>query len=158
MKEPAMKLLRELLKNSKRSDRELAKVLGVSQATVSRTRSKLVRDGVIKEFTVIPDFVKLGYTIMVISSVKTTIDGAMRQKAEAYVKQHPNIIFMTKAQGMGRNGIMISLHRDYAEYSDFHSALLQYWGTDIEERDEILVNLKGSPVRPLSFSYLAKQE
>lgn len=153
-----MKLLRELLKNSKRSDRELAKVLGVSQATVSRTRSKLVRHGVIKEFTVIPDFVKLGYTIMTISFVKTKMNADMRRKAETYVKQHPNIIFMTKAQGMGKNGIMISLHRDYAEYSDFHSTLLQYWGTDIEERDEILVNLKGSFVRPFSFSYLAKQE
>jgi len=48
------KLLSELLKDSKRSDRELAKALGVSQPTVTRNRSRLVKDGVIREFTVIP--------------------------------------------------------------------------------------------------------
>jgi DNA-binding Lrp family transcriptional regulator len=51
-----MSLLLELLKDSKRSDRELAKVLGVSQPTVSRMRSRLVKEGVIRDFTVVPDF------------------------------------------------------------------------------------------------------
>ena len=70
-KKKMMKLLLELLKDSKRSDRELAKVLGVSQPTVSRMRSKLVKEGVIKSFTVIPDFVKMGYEILAITLVKT---------------------------------------------------------------------------------------
>jgi len=151
-----IKLLMELLKNSKRSDRELAKVLDVSQATVSRMRSRLVKEGLIREFTVIPDFAKLGYVIMAISFVKTKMSPEMRKKAEKYVKMHPNIIFMTKAQGMGRNGLMISLHKDYAEYSDFLTDLLRYWGNDIEERDDILVSLKGPFVRPLSLSHLAR--
>jgi len=52
MKKRMMNLLFELLKNSKRSDKELAKVLMVSQPTVTRMRSRLVKEGVIKEFTV----------------------------------------------------------------------------------------------------------
>lgn len=158
MKERMQMLLLELLKDSSRSDRKLAKVLGVSQATVSRMRNNLVKDGLIKEFTIIPDFVELGYAIMSISFVKTKMGTEMRKKAEKYVEGHPNIIFMTKAQGMGRNGLMISLHKDYAEYSDFLTDLLQYWGDDVEERDDILVNLKGPFVRPFSLRYLAKQE
>ena len=59
-----MSLLLELLKNSKRSDREIAKALGVSQPTVSRRRQRLVEEGMIKEFTVIPDFTKMGYEIL----------------------------------------------------------------------------------------------
>jgi len=158
MKKIMRKLLSELLKDSKRSDRELAKILGVSQATVTRMRHRLVSEGMIKEFTIIPDLFKMGYTIMAISFVKTKMGTEMREKAEKYVKGHPNIIFMTKAQGMGRNGLMISLHKDYAKYSDFLSDLLEYWGADIEERDDILVSLKGPSVRPFSLSYLAKQE
>ena len=46
MKDRMMKVLLELLKDSKRSDRELAKVLGVSQPTVSRTRWRLVKEGI----------------------------------------------------------------------------------------------------------------
>ncbi len=158
MKEVAKRLLFELLKDSKRSDRELAKILDVSQATVSRMRSRLVKEGVIREFTIIPDFLKLGYSIMAVSLVKTKMGPEMREKALKYVRKHPNIIFVTSAQGMGRNGLMISLHKDYAEYSDFFSDRLQYWGDDIAERDDILISLKGPFVRPLSLSYLAKQE
>jgi DNA-binding Lrp family transcriptional regulator len=62
----AQKLLRlvsEMLKNSKKSDRELAGILGVSQPTVSRTRVRIEND-YIKTYTIIPDFEKLGYQIM----------------------------------------------------------------------------------------------
>jgi len=50
MKEKMGKVLLELLKDSKKSDREIAKDLGVSQPTISRMRSRLVKEGVIKEF------------------------------------------------------------------------------------------------------------
>jgi DNA-binding Lrp family transcriptional regulator len=41
MKELEGKWLSELLKNSRRSDRELAKAIGVSQPTTTRLRTKL---------------------------------------------------------------------------------------------------------------------
>jgi len=55
MKTKVRKFLLELLKDSKRSDREIAKVLGVSQPTITRMRNRLVQEGVIQEFTIIPD-------------------------------------------------------------------------------------------------------
>ena len=45
MKKRMMSLLLELLKDSKRSDRELAKILGVSQPTITRLRHKLEKNG-----------------------------------------------------------------------------------------------------------------
>ncbi len=42
MRKITRKLLSELLKDSKRSDRELAKVSGISQPTITRKRRKLV--------------------------------------------------------------------------------------------------------------------
>ena len=44
-RELAKKLLIELLRNSKESDRKLAKKLGVSQPTITRVRGKIERDG-----------------------------------------------------------------------------------------------------------------
>jgi len=44
-KDLPQKLLRELLKNSKQSDRELAKTLKVSQPTITRLRHKLEKSG-----------------------------------------------------------------------------------------------------------------
>jgi DNA-binding Lrp family transcriptional regulator len=44
MKDVELKLISELLKDSHRSDRELAKAVGVSQPTVSRLISKLRKE------------------------------------------------------------------------------------------------------------------
>jgi DNA-binding Lrp family transcriptional regulator len=49
MKDVELKLVSELMKNSRRSDRELAKAVGVSQPTVSRLVKRLEKDGLIKE-------------------------------------------------------------------------------------------------------------
>jgi DNA-binding Lrp family transcriptional regulator len=60
MKQKMRQLLSELLKDSKRSDRELAKTLKISQPTVSRMRHTLVKKKVITQFTAIPDPANLG--------------------------------------------------------------------------------------------------
>ena len=59
LKRIELRLVAELMKNSRKSDRELAKILGISQPTVTRIRNKLEREGVIREYTAIPDFSKL---------------------------------------------------------------------------------------------------
>src|SRR3989304_9887091 len=56
-------LLQELVKNSKRSDRDLAKILGVSQPTLTRMRKRLERDSYILDYTAIPNMTKLGFEI-----------------------------------------------------------------------------------------------
>ncbi len=158
MKKTMRKLLSELLKDSSRSDRSLAKVLGVSQATVSRMRNKLRRDGLIREFTVIPDFVKLGYELMVISSVKTKIKPELEEKAIKLMKKYPNVIFVARAEGMGKNGVMISLHKNYTDYSNFIAEHLLHWGDNLENYDTLLISLNGTIIRPFSLAYLAEQE
>ena len=154
-------LLLELLKDSKRSDRELTKVLDVSQPTVSRMRSRLVKEGVIREFTVIPDFVKLGYEIMAITCVKVKekMIMEMEKKAEEYMKTQPSIIFAGGgAQGMGKNGLMISLHDSYSDFSNFLTNHMIYWGDIVEDHFSILVSLRERIVKPFSLKYLAEQE
>ena len=53
-----------MIKNSRVSDRELARLLQVSQPTVTRMRGRLEKEGYIKTYTVIPDFTKMGYQIL----------------------------------------------------------------------------------------------
>jgi DNA-binding Lrp family transcriptional regulator len=160
MKERMMRLLSEYLKDSKRSDRELAKVVGVSQPTVTRIRQRLVKEGAIKHFTVIPDFVKMGYEIMAISWVKTKVLGVaeLEEKAQKYWKKYPNVIFASRAEGNGKNGVLISLHKSYADYSDFITENLREWGDYIQEYETALINLKGRIVKPLSLTYLGEQK
>ena len=151
----------ELLKDSKRSDRELAKVLGVSQPTITRMRHKLVEEGIIREFTVIPDFIKLGFKIMAITiaKAKTTLTSEEQEKARTLVLENPNVIFVASANGMGRNGVMISLHRNYSDFVRFMSDLKSESMGYMENVDNMLISLmSGDVVKPLSLSYLAGQE
>jgi len=158
MKSRMMSLLLELLKDSKRSDREIAKVLGVSQPTASRMRSRLVKEGMIREFTVIPDFVKMGYELMAISCFKSKVNEESVEKAIKVTTGKPNIIFGSSGYGMGKNGVIISLHNSYTDFSKFLRDLRSEGGNDLQDYDTMLISLKGRIVKPLSLTYLAEQE
>jgi len=154
-----MRLLYELLGNSRRSDRELARVLGVSQPSVSRMRQKLVNEGLITEFTVIPNFVKLGYEIMAITCVKANESKMMQlqDKAREYMMKTPNIVLAGQgATGQGMNGVMISLHKSYSDFSNFLTNHMIHWGDIIEDHFTILVSLSERVVKPFSLRYLAE--
>jgi len=158
MNKKIMTLLFELMKNSKRSDRELAKVLGVSQATVSRMRNKLVKDRVIDEFTVIPNFIKIGYELLAITCFKSKITKELTEKARKVTMSRPNIVLAARCEGMGKNAIVLSLHRNYTEYSNFLAELVEEGGDDVESYDTLIVSLGGLIVKPFSLKYLAEQE
>jgi DNA-binding Lrp family transcriptional regulator len=66
LKDIELRLISELVKNSRRSDRELAKRLGISQPTVSRTRVRLEKQGLI-DYSAIPNLAKLGFEIIAVT-------------------------------------------------------------------------------------------
>lgn len=155
MKPMALKLVSELLRNSRKSDREMAKKLRISQPTVSRMRNALEKEGVIQEYTIVPDLVKLGYEIVAISFVRAKIRSDYMERARKWADKHPNIVLMAKAEGAGKNAVMISLHRNYAEYSEFITEVQADWQDDIETYDTMLISLKGPVVRAFSLRSLA---
>jgi len=155
LKARMMKLLLELLKDSKRSDREIAKIMGVSQPTISRMRQRLTDEGIIQEFTVIPDFVKLGFQIMAVSSFKYKVAKDIEGLTKLMMAR-PNVIFSSIAEGMGKNGIIISFHKSYPEFSKFISNLRTEGKDMIDDLDSMLVSLENQIVKPLSLKYLAE--
>lgn len=155
MKPISLKLVSELLKNSRKSDREIAKKLRISQPTVSRMRNALEKEGVIQEYSIVPDFVKLGYEIVAISCVRAKIRTDCMERAKKWVVKHPNIVLMAKAEGAGKNAVMVSLHRNYTEFSRFVAETQVDWQDDIETYDTMLISLQGAVVRAFSLRTLA---
>jgi DNA-binding Lrp family transcriptional regulator len=152
-----MKLLMELLKDSKRSDREIANTMGVSQPTISRMRERLTDEGIIQEFTVIPDFVKVGFQIMAVSSFKLKVAKDIEGLSKLMMPR-PNVIFSSVGEGMGKNGIIISVHKSYPDFSNFISNLRAEGNDIIDDLDSMLVNLENQMVKPLSLKYLTELE
>lgn len=153
----AIKILQQLLKNSKKSDRELAKVIGVSQATFTRRRKQLEKK-VIKEYTITPNLYELGFEILAFTfvSIREPREDFM-EKARQSLSKCPNVIFASGGEGFGMEAIAISVHKDYTSYINFISeARLE--GKDIAlDMQSFLVSLQGDlEAKPFSFKPLAE--
>ena len=151
------------MKNSRRSDRELAKVLGVSQPTVSRLVKKLEKEGVIKEYTMIPDFAKLGFGIasIVFAKLKEPIPEEKLKDIREQVRQTlwkdpmSNIVAMS---GMGFNAdrVVVAFHEDYSAYTEHLDKIRQHPMALADQTGSFLIDLNDkSQYLPLTFSNLA---
>lgn len=164
MRKIEWKVLSELMKNSKMSDRELAKKIGSSQPTITRTRRKLEKEGYIREYTMIPSFVKLGYQIMAVTLFKYKkhfepgkIQRAKKILSESFEKGPFEIIMAERGMGCGFNAIMITIHRDYKSFAELTNWAKQFYELELAEVDSFLINLADSVrYKPLTFSSLAK--
>jgi len=160
-KKVMQQLLFELMKGSKRSDRELAKVLGVSQPTVTRVRKKL-EDTAIAEYTIIPNWSALGFELMVVTFVNIRGESKSRgeqkktlEKCKKWMMDHPNIIFASDGTGIGMDGMMVSLHKDYTDYSKFITEHRVEWADTLGEVKSFIVSIKGGEIlKPFSLKYL----
>ncbi len=156
-----LRLVSEMLKNSKKSDRELAGILGVSQPTVSRTRARIEKE-YINTYTIIPDFKKLGYQIMAFTLAKmksnpenSTLEEVMETSKE-WVAKRPNVIFAADGEGFGKDLILISFHKDYSAYAKFVRSFAMDWGSSLDNFESFLVSIgSGYTLRDFDLKYLA---
>ncbi|MDH5495765.1 MAG: winged helix-turn-helix transcriptional regulator [Candidatus Bathyarchaeota archaeon] len=164
MKEREWKLISELMKDSRRSDRELARAIGISQPTVSRMVKKLEKEKYIKEYTMIPYFHKLGYEILAITLFKykqsfnaEKIEKARKILNESFKKGPFEIIMAERGMGLGHNALMISIHKDYTSFIELKNWAKQFTYLGLVETESFLINLADKVhYRPLTFATLAK--
>jgi DNA-binding Lrp family transcriptional regulator len=155
-------LLQELMRNSKRSDRDLAKKLDVSQPTLTRMRKKLEKEGYILDYTAIPNMTKLGFEIVAFTflnidrfDAKGQPDVALGEFAHKWVAHNPKILFGAGGEGLeGKNCMMVSVHHDFTDFTDFISDFRSRWSANIKDIDSFLVSLKGKMPKPFSFRNL----
>lgn len=156
-KELPQKLLRELLKNSKRSDRDLAKILKVSQPTITRTRHKLEKNGLIQDYTIIPNFEKMGFELLAINFAKLRpeiLTSETSEKAKEFIAKFPNTIFASSGQGMGMNAVDIAFYRNFTEYQQRVNRMKTEWKDIIEDIQSFIVTLKKEGFKRFSLTYL----
>ena len=163
MKDVELKVVIELMKNSHRSDRELARAVGVSQPTITRTRVKLEKQGMIKEYTIIPDYLQLGFALLSITFTKmkgprsNEIIDDLKKRARNTISEHPSALILGNT-GMGCNAdyVAIAFHKDYSAYTEFMKEIKEIPSVNIDETRSFIVDLtEKDQAQPLSFSHLA---
>jgi DNA-binding Lrp family transcriptional regulator len=163
LKDVELRLISELIKNSRRSDRELAKIMRVSQSTVTRARTRLEKTGVIREYTIIPDFCAIGYNIMGATRfglrgepVKEGIKETRQTVIDAEDSPRVNLI---AAEGMGseHNRLFVNLYESYSDYDQAMNLFRQVRVVNFDQIDTFLVDLNNKrSYRILSMSAVAK--
>jgi DNA-binding Lrp family transcriptional regulator len=163
VKDIELKVIIELIKNSHRSDRELARAVGVSQPTLSRTRTRLEKQGMINEYTIIPNCSQLGLKLLSITFTKMKgpfskeILDDLKKRARNTMNERPSALILGNT-GMGCNAdyVAIAFHRDYEEYSEYMRDIKEFPSVNIDETKSFIINLsEKEQLQPLSFSRLA---
>lgn len=164
MRDIERKLISELVRDSHRSDRELARVIGTSQPTVSRLIRKLEKEGIIQEYTVIPDFRKLGYELLGLTFVKLKknlgveeTERAREMARNGLAEGNFEIVMLERGLGLGYDGVIVAFYEDYATYMEHKNKIRQYPFLELSEVESFLISLKDNVhYRPLTFKTLAK--
>lgn len=165
MKGIELKLIAELMRNSHRSDRELAEVLGVSQPTITRARSRLEKEGYLREYTVVPDFVKLGFQLasFILVKMKEGLSAEELEKARKIslkdmAESAPDeIVLFLRGIGGDYSGVLVSFQKNYSDYAKLIGRLKEYSFVDSSATLSFIVDLNERPqYRYFTFSTLAK--
>ena len=155
-------LLFELMKDSHRSDRQIAKALGVSQPTVTRRRAML-EENYIDGYTVVPKFGQIGFEIVAFTFLKSKLEhlsGDERTKALQKLKDWYNmqasVVLVQEGRGLGWDLVCVSLHENYSAYANFVRTHDSELADIIVESATFQADLTpGVTIKPFNLKYLA---
>ncbi len=164
------RILSELIKNSKTSDRQLAKKFDISQPTVTRRRAFLEKRGLL-DYTAIPDFSGLGFEIIAITFL--ALQSGMRfpkdtsklrngvllehaKNSDKFYSENPNIVFAATGRGLDKNSVLISVHEDYSSMVEFLREFELKFGKVLNNMETFTISTKTDRVRRLfNLKYFA---
>lgn len=151
-----IELLCELVKNSRRSDRDLAKTLNFSQSSVSRLRKVLEKEAML-QYTAIPNFSYLGFDIVAFTFYRMKEPSQyLKEKAEKWMNTQPNVVFSSEGEGMEADTVMISMHSDYGDFSKFQQKFRKEWGVNLVSFKTFLLSFGGHTIlKTFTFKDLA---
>lgn len=152
-------IISELVKNSRLSDRQLAKKLGTSQPTVTRRRTELEKEKLL-DYTAVPDLTKLGFEILAFTFGKwnfTECRDTRVDEMKKWIDSQSGVVFYSTGLGMGSDGMGMSVHKDYADYSRAMQDFKNKFGDCYEVFSSFIVSLKNdNMLRSFSFKSLIK--
>jgi DNA-binding Lrp family transcriptional regulator len=133
------RLLRELLRDSKRSFRELAKSISVSTATVINHVQRLESAGVIKDYSVRLDYERLGYELTVITEI--TVSKGKLLEVEEEIAKIPNVCAVYDVTGL-TDAMVIAKFKSRKNLSDFTKKLLAMQNVERTNTHVVLTTMK----------------
>lgn len=115
------RILGELLKDSKRSYRQLAKRLGVAVTTVINRIQRMEESGIITGYTIRVDYEKLGYELTVVTEI--TVSKGKLLEMEKEIAKIPSVCAVYDVTGL-TDAMVVAKFKNRKKLSDFTKGLL----------------------------------
>ncbi|MCK5593801.1 MAG: Lrp/AsnC family transcriptional regulator [Candidatus Aenigmarchaeota archaeon] len=145
LKKKEKAVLLKLIKNGRKTDKQIAKELDTTQPTVTRIRQKLEREKNILEYHARPSFKKIGLNIIIITFMQWA-DYSKKEELAKFIKDmktNKNILCFARGNGLsGRTAVFISAHKDMKCYEDFIVDIKTIWGTYIKSTDQFISSIE----------------
>lgn len=119
--ETDLKIIKELVRNSRLSFREIAKRLGISVGTVATRIARLEKEGVIRGYTALINHEKLGYNITAI--IKLVIKEGRLLEVQKELAKERNVMAVYDVTGEV-DSIIVARFSDRNEMSKFVKRIL----------------------------------
>ncbi len=132
-------LLRELLMDTRRSYRELAKIVDLSTATVRNHIQRLESVGVIKNYTIQMDHEKLGFDLTVVTEI--TVSKGKLLDMEMEIAKMPSVCAVYDMTGL-TDAIVVAKFKNMSKLSDFTKKLLAMPYIDRTNTHVVLTTVK----------------
>ena len=116
-----LRILEELLKDSRKSFREIARRVGISVGTVLARVKNMEKKGVIKGYTVLLDHEKLGYELTAV--IELTVSKGRLLEVDKEIAKKPNVCAVYDTTGL-TDAMIIAKFKTREELSKFTKSLL----------------------------------
>jgi len=108
-----LKIVRLLSENARMTYKELAEEIGTTRQRVSRRMEKLERAGIVKKYTILPDYEALGYSYIILGI--TLKPGVRTEEAIAKLREREYVKIIQKALGSHNLVVHIVAPKDMKE-------------------------------------------
>jgi len=133
------KILNELMRDSRKSYRAIARRAGVAVGTALNRIRRLEKNGVIKGYTALLDHEKLGYQLTVLAEI--TVSKGKLLEMEAAISKLPNTTAVYDVTGM-TDALVIAKFHSREELSKFTKSLLSMPFIDRTNTHVVLTTVK----------------
>lgn len=116
------RILNILQEDSRQSLKSIAEKLGKPVSTIHERIRRLLEKGVLRKYTVLIDYEKLGYTVKAL--VLMNVDGKHIIDVERYISQHPNVLTVYDITGEFDVAV-IAVFKEIRELDNFIKWILQ---------------------------------
>ncbi len=112
----------------------------------------------IQEYTIIPDFRKLGFEIMALTFFKMSPEfysPEFLEKARKGAEKVPDAILISTGEGMRMTGVIISFHMNMTDYHRHLNMLRLDYKEVLEDVQSFVMPIGEAQFKKLSLKYLA---